>query len=448
MLAIVFTIIIPAIIAWPALRIAGHWTNGQESVRSSYGALRRLAINAINHPSSIGGSDWNSVARKAWDAEDRLLAIVISDNSGTVLYALPEASPYYTEPSPGSRGPVFQYPENTVARFNGVIASGLVLDALYVTLRQGEVYKPLKDATISLLALLALTAAWLIAASASDSAPVPVEEPEPEAPKYAETGSPADQAVESATARNGSSGEPAYEKPSTSLDPGNFPEMMELSSPPVTIRFPAMTARAEAKEQPEELELLSAEDTVPTVAEAPEPRTSPLDGPRGLYDPETGLGWESYLQERLGAELRRSASFEQDLSILVASLDSVTGRTDSNYAVFAKTSRSFFSFNDLAFIFGTKGLAVILPNTDIDQAMRMSEELFKKLALLIQGRSEPGGYLDMFMGLSSRSGRLVDADRLLGEAMAAHRKAKEEQDTHIMAFRPDPEKFRAYLANQ
>ena len=125
-----------------------------------------------------------------------------------------------------------------------------------------------------------------------------------------------------------------------------------------------------------------------------------------------------------------------------------TGRTDPKYAVFAKTSRNFFSFNDLAFLFGTKGLVVIIPNTDIDQAMRMSEELLKKLVLLIQDRSNPMSYLNLYMGLSSRAGRLVEADRLIGEAMAAHRKAREEQDTHIMAFRPDPEKYRAYLANK
>jgi len=458
LLAIVFTLAIPAIIAWPALRIAGFWTAGQEAVRSSYGALRRLAINSIDLPSTLAGTRWTDAARNAWLDDDRLLAIVISDTSGTVLYALPEASPYYAEPRPSAKGPVYVYPENTVARFNGVIASGLVLDALYVTLRQGELYKPLKDATISLMALLALTAAWLIAVSATgtatntgtsagmgageDAAPQGVTE------KPAQTGKPGtpvpatDETADSILSEDGT--------PTISGQLNEFPELMELSSPPASIGFPAMMAQtdAEVADEPEELELLTAEETLPETEEVPEGKTSPLDGPRGLYDPETGLGWESYLRERLGAELRRSASFEQDLSILIASLDSATGRSDPNYAVFAKTSRSFFSFNDLAFIFGTKGLAIILPNTDVDQAMRMSEELLKKLALLIQDRSDPMSYLNLFIGLSSRSGRLVEADRLIGEAMSAHRKAREERDTHIMAFRPDPEKFRAYLANQ
>jgi hypothetical protein len=455
LLAIVFTLVIPAIIAWPALRVAGSWKDGQESVRSSYGALRRLAINSINLPTDAAESRWTDAVRKTWNDDSRLLAVVVSDPSGTVLYALPDASPYYAESGQNTKGPAYIYPENTVARFNGVIASGLILDALYITLRQGELYKPLKDATISLLALLAFTAAWLIAASATS------------------TGKPAGTATsaEAVTLKTTGTGVPVQEPGETrdTVLPGisnasipdhliGFPERMELSSPPATIGFPAMMPPTEdstkAKDQTAALdevdgiELLTAEEPLHRQGETPGIKTSPLDGPRGLYDPATGLGWESYLRERLGAELRRSASFEQDLSILIASLDSATGRTDPDYAVFAKTSRSFFSFNDLAFIFGTTGLAVILPNTDIDQAMRMSEELLKKLALLIQDRSDPMSYLNLFMGLSSRAGRLVDADRLLGEAMAAHRKAREERDTHIMAFRPDPEKFRAYLANQ
>ena len=454
------SITIPAIIAWPALRIAGSWTTGQESVRTSFGALRRLAINSITHPSSIDGVEWKDAVRKAWNDDDRLLAIVVSDTSGRVLYALPDRSPYYVEPKPDTKRPEYLYPENSVARFNGAIASGMVLDALYVTLRQGELYRPLKDATISLLALLALTAAWLIAASASGSSvqAATSSSSDTASDKASDTitgtgmepgATPgATMAMDSLATEPGQSGLSDYRTPSIPTNPGEFPELMELSSPAASIAFPAMTDTPEATDEPEEIELLTAEIPLPTPTVSPDTKTGPLDGPRGLYDPETGLGWESYLRERLGAELRRSASFEQDLSILVASLDSATGRTDPNYAVFAKTSRSFFSFNDLAFIFGTKGLAIILPNTDIDQAMRMSEELLKKLALLIQDRSDPMSYLNLFMGLSSRSGRLVEADRLLGEAMAAHRKAREERDTHIMAFRPDPEKFRAYLANQ
>ncbi|MBU0955497.1 MAG: hypothetical protein KKI09_08735 [Spirochaetes bacterium] len=172
-----------------------------------------------------------------------------------------------------------------------------------------------------------------------------------------------------------------------------------------------------------------------------------IGGPQGLYDPATGLCWESYLRERLGAELRRAASFEQDLVLLVASWDTVS-KDSEDYALFASTVRDFFNFPDLSFGFGPDGVAVVLPNVDIDHAMRQTEELIKKLTFIIQNQAEELRYLEIFMGLSSRSGRIVDADRLIAETLVALKKARGERDTHIMAFRPDPERFRSYLTNR
>jgi PleD family two-component response regulator len=84
---------------------------------------------------------------------------------------------------------------------------------------------------------------------------------------------------------------------------------------------------------------------------------------------------------------------------------------------------------------------------DVDHALRMSEELHKKLALMFRSQTANGS-TDIHIGLSSRAGRLVDADRIIGEAMAALSKAKQDGGARIIAFRPDPEKFRAYLAGQ
>ena len=52
------------------------------------------------------------------------------------------------------------------------------------------------------------------------------------------------------------------------------------------------------------------------------------------------------------------------------------------------------------------------------------------------------------MGISSRSGRLVDSTRIGKEAEAALKKAREEHDSHIVAFKPDPDKYRLYLASK
>jgi hypothetical protein len=50
---------------------------------------------------------------------------------------------------------------------------------------------------------------------------------------------------------------------------------------------------------------------------------------------------------------------------------------------------------------------------------------------------------DLRAGLSSRSGRLIDADRLFFEAASALEKAKDGQP--IVAFKSNPEKYRDFV---
>ena len=78
----------------------------------------------------------------------------------------------------------------------------------------------------------------------------------------------------------------------------------------------------------------------------------------------------------------------------------------------------------------------------------MSEEFLKKLTFLLRDYRDPLEFLPVFMGLSSRAGRLVDADRISQEAEAALQKARDDCDTHIVAFRPDADKYRRYLASK
>lgn len=198
-------------------------------------------------------------------------------------------------------------------------------------------------------------------------------------------------------------------------------------------------------------QLIQAGTTVPSETAGNRKRI-PIDeqeigGPKGLYDESSGLCWESYLRDRLGSELQRAASFEQDLVLLLTCWDNIK-RDSADYELFTHNVRDFFNFRDLSFAFGQDGVAVVLPNVDIDHAIRQTEELIKKLTFIIQGRTDRLEYLEIFMGLSSRSGRIVDADRMIAEALVAVKKARNERDTHIMAFRPDPEKFRSYLTNR
>jgi len=159
--------------------------------------------------------------------------------------------------------------------------------------------------------------------------------------------------------------------------------------------------------------------------------------PAGLYGPDGVLGWEAYLEERLEAELRRAASFEQDLVILNAEIDTNGTKAKETFKSFAEELVSFFSFRDLSFKRGSYGVVIILPNVDLDHGLRLTEEFMMKC----RERGE-----NVEFGLSARAGRLVDAGRLLIEAEGALDRARKNGKYQIMAFKPDPERYRSFVA--
>ena len=107
------------------------------------------------------------------------------------------------------------------------------------------------------------------------------------------------------------------------------------------------------------------------------------------------------MKDRLGAELSRSASFEQDLSLLEIRYEGL-GPQDPNYSVIGDAIGIFFSFKDLCFERGEDGFSAILPNLDSDHALRMAQEFYKKLAFLAGGDFAELERLPLFMGISSR----------------------------------------------
>jgi hypothetical protein len=165
--------------------------------------------------------------------------------------------------------------------------------------------------------------------------------------------------------------------------------------------------------------------------------------PEGLYTPRGSIGWESYTHDRLASELHRCASFEQDLVFVIMEFAEIN---DAVYRQFAEETVSFFSMRDLIFEKGEKGISVIIPSTDLEQGMAMSEEfrsrIIAKLPEKFKGRD------GLRIGLSSRSGRLIDAARIMLEAGAALEKARRDPVSQIVAFKSDLEKYRAFVKKQ
>ena len=175
-------------------------------------------------------------------------------------------------------------------------------------------------------------------------------------------------------------------------------------------------------------------------AAAPPEQESP-GTPRGLFTPRGNIGWESYIHDRLESELHRCASSEKDLTFLVMEFP---GRISNDlYRKFAEETVSFFSMRDLVFEKGEKGISVIVPDMDLDTGMIKAEEFFNRIISRM-----PESFNDrslLRIGLSSRSGRLIDAERFMREADAALEKAAEDSVSPITAFRSDPDKYREFV---
>jgi hypothetical protein len=185
-----------------------------------------------------------------------------------------------------------------------------------------------------------------------------------------------------------------------------------------------------------------ARQAPPPPQKAPAAPPAPPDSPKGLFSPRGNIGWESYTRDRLASELHRCASFEQDLTFIL--MEFKDGKLDDPlYKIFAEEAVSFFTLRDLIFEKGDQGIAVISPNIDLDQGLLKSEEfrerILKKLPDSSKTRSE------LCIGLSSRSGRLIEAERLLFEASQALLKALADPSSPIVAFKSDPEKYRDFI---
>jgi len=166
--------------------------------------------------------------------------------------------------------------------------------------------------------------------------------------------------------------------------------------------------------------------------------------PKGLYSPRSGLGWEEYINDRLDSELHRCSSSEKDLAFIA--LEFTDMPEERIFKQTAQETIKFFASKDLIFEYGESGIAVILPGTGLDAAIPKSEKFYQRILDRFPNSYTPA--FGLSIGLSSRSGRLLTSERLMLEASQALKKAKNDLKTSIIAFKSDPEKYRAFIASQ
>ena len=207
---------------------------------------------------------------------------------------------------------------------------------------------------------------------------------------------------------------------------------------------------------PEEVKAIFAEPLtdqqaaeVAEAAKETEPAKLPLDEvmpardssnePAGLFNPDTGIGWESYLLTRLNNEIERATASEIDLSLFIIKLSAVEKGSEV-YKNVCNYLSIIFQFKDLLFEYKDDCIVAIKISMNVDEALKMADKLYNDISNLVNNR-------DTRIGISSRSIRMVGGERLLLEAEQSIEHS--DKSSPVIAFRVDSEKYRKLMeANQ
>lgn len=159
--------------------------------------------------------------------------------------------------------------------------------------------------------------------------------------------------------------------------------------------------------------------------------------PSGLFNPVTGLGWESYLDTRLENEINRAISSEIDISVFIINIPNLERESEESKKVSEYLSLQF-QFKDLLFEYKNDCIVAIKISMNLDDALNFADKIHAEIMQIINQK-------ECYIGISTRSIRIVSSERLLNEAWAALEHAKQEEDSPIIAFRVDTDKYRQFL---
>ncbi len=151
---------------------------------------------------------------------------------------------------------------------------------------------------------------------------------------------------------------------------------------------------------------------------------------------------EPFPLAKLSSELKRAASFDQDLVLVLIDVD--TDFLNNHRDSFLELLHETFSYSDLIFQYSDSGFALILPNEDVDSGITHIRDFDQEAAK----EFDTLNLYPFHYGLSSRNGRLIGGQTLYHEAEAALKKSKGDPAAHIIGFRPDPAKYRDFLSKE
>ncbi|HAC32830.1 MAG TPA: hypothetical protein DCF70_09425 [Treponema sp.] len=150
---------------------------------------------------------------------------------------------------------------------------------------------------------------------------------------------------------------------------------------------------------------------------------------------------EEALLPALEEELIHSASQEQDLSLIIVRIAGIPN--DDTNSPQAACIKNCVNNRGSAYRYGKDAYALLIKALKLDDALQDAESLLERLAATLRDQGLPA----ITIGISSRTERLISADRLLTEASEAQKHASEDMTSPIIAFRVNPEKYRNFILN-
>lgn len=418
-------LLLTAIIVWTAVRLVLLYQNQTKVSETNFRMLKSEVVSAYL-PKGTFESEFFSQRMKAFfEANQRCRALFIYSRTGLVyLYAVnPSYVTNITTSFNNWTGPIepqtrrfFEKPLTSSLSFPD--NDDILVTSVYNIVTTDQLFQVLRDSAIAITVLLLITLLFIILQRR---------------PSTAET-------IRSAAET------PAETVSSTEPQPAEGPisattDLDSRIEPVEDIgrdEKPSETATFTVESTPHAMD---GEETE-TVFDSKSATNDGSIDENGLFSPHSGVGWENYLENRLGFELRRAASFDQDIVIALMTSEELR-KEKAEYRIIAGTLIDFFTFQDLIFEYDDNGFSVIIPNCEIDEGIKKMEQFLKKL------KTEEIDQSPTFsIGLSSRNGRLLSGQRLLNEAKKALEKAICEPGITIIGFRSDPVKYRKYIASK
>ena len=153
----------------------------------------------------------------------------------------------------------------------------------------------------------------------------------------------------------------------------------------------------------------------------------------------SGFMREPLLEPKLDIILDEAAASQNDVTLAIIQITDLDYTGEPAQRIYAVLEQ-YFEKKENIFEYGDDCFAGIFIDKNTDDALAAVEQMHADII------TAGGSDMQVCIGLSSRSMRLISSQRIIIEAAEALRHAQNDPESPIIAFRVDPEKYRQYIA--